>query len=386
MPEAVIVATGRTPIGRAKKGSLKDERPDDLTAYIVGKVLEKIPQLLTEEVDDLILGCCLPYGEQGYNLSRCVALLAGLAAVPGVTVSRGCASSIQAIRMAYHAIKAGEGEVFLVAGVESITRIPPLPSVPHSDLNPRLYDGNAAFRGYISMGETAEIVAEKFNVSREEMDRFAQRSQEKAVAGQDSGFFSREIIPYPLSNGVFVERDDGPRRGSSLEKLGSLEAAFKIGGRVTAGNSCSFSDGAAALVVMSDCRAKKLGIQPLARIVGSSVSGIEPEIMGMGPVEAVRKVCSQTGMSLHDIAVVELNEAFAAQVLPVCRELGLDPFSDQVNPHGGAIALGHPYGMTGVRIVTTLINDLKTLNESAGLATLCVGGGQGMAMVIERLA
>jgi acetyl-CoA C-acetyltransferase len=228
-------------------------------------------------------------------------------------------------------------------------------------------------------------VAEQFNVSREEMDRFAQRSQEKAVAGQDSGFFSREIIPYPASNGVLVDRDDGPRRGSSLEKLGSLEASFKIGGRVTAGNSCSLSDGAAALVVMSDRRAKELGIQPLARIVGSSVSGIEPEIMGMGPVEAVHKVCRNTGMSLHDIEVVELNEAFAAQVLPVCRELGLEPFSDQVNPHGGAIALGHPYGMTGVRIVATLMNDLKTLNKSVGLATLCVGGGQGMAMVIERL-
>jgi len=316
------------------------------------------------------------------NLGRRAALLAGLpASVPGTTVNRFCASSLQTIRMAYHAIAAGEGDAFVAAGVESITQVDGYPK-DTAELHPKLFGDDAPIANvYIPMGMTAENVAERWNVSREEMDRYAQRSQERAVAAQDSGFYEREITPW---NGV--AHDDGPRRESTLERLAALEPAFKPGGKVTAGNSCPLNDGAAAVVVMSETRVRELGIQPLARIVASAVSGVEPEIMGVGPIGAVRRVLEQAEMTLDDVDVVELNEAFAAQVLPVCRELGIDPFGDRLNPHGGAIALGHPYGMTGARITCTLLNDLRTLDGTIGLETMCVGGGQGMAVLVERLA
>jgi acetyl-CoA C-acetyltransferase len=377
----VIVSTARTPIGRAGKGSLVDARPDDLCAFAVRTALERVPALSPEEVADVMVGCGFPQDRQGMNLGRRVALLAGLPeSVPGTTVNRFCASSLQTIRMAFHAIKAGEGEAFVAAGVESISQVDGYPK-SHEELHPALFGDDAPIANvYIPMGLTAENVAEQWDVSRDEMDRFAQRSQERAVAAQDSGFFARELTPY---EGVAV--DDGPRRSSTLEKLASLEPAFKPGGKVTAGNSCPLNDGAAAVVVLSEQRASELGIKPRARIIASSVSGIAPEIMGVGPIEAVRKVLAQGGMTIDDIDVVELNEAFAAQVIPVCRELGIDPFGEKLNPHGGAIALGHPYGMTGARIMNTLLNDLETLDGTIGLETMCVGGGQGMAMLVERL-
>jgi acetyl-CoA C-acetyltransferase len=381
MREAVIVAAARTPIGRAAKGALVDARPDDLAAFAVRSALEKVPELPHEELVDVIVGCGFPEAKQGMNLGRRVALLAGLpASVPGVTVNRFCASSLQTIRMAFHAIRAGEGDAFVAAGVESISQVNGYPKTD-DELHPALFGDNAPIANvYIPMGLTAENVAERWDVSREEMDRFAQRSQERAVAAQDSGFFAREVTPY---HGV--ELDDGPRRSSTLEKLAALEPAFKPGGKVTAGNSCPLNDGAAAVVVMSADRARELGVKPRARIIASSVSGVEPEIMGVGPIEAVRKVLDVAGMTIDDVDVMELNEAFAAQVIPVCREVGIDPFGDKLNPHGGAIALGHPYGMTGARIMNTLLNDLDTLDGTIGLETMCVGGGQGMAMLVERL-
>jgi acetyl-CoA C-acetyltransferase len=301
--------------------------------------------------------------------------------VPGTTVNRFCASSLQTIRMAYHAIKAGEGEAFVAGGVESITQVNGYPK-SDEELHPALFGDDAPIANvYIPMGLTAENVAEQWDVSREDMDRFAQQSQERAVAAQQSGFFAREITPYEA-----VEADDGPRASSTLEKLASLEPVFKPGGKVTAGNSCPLNDGAAAVVVMSDSRARELGITPRARIIASSVTGVAPEIMGVGPIEAVRTVLGFAGMTIDDVDVMELNEAFAAQVIPVCREVGVEPFSDKLNPHGGAIALGHPYGMTGARIMNTLLNDLETLDRSIGLETMCVGGGQGMAMLVERLS
>ena len=315
------------------------------------------------------------------NLGRRVALLAGLPeTVPGTTVNRFCASSLQTIRMAFHAIKAGEGEAFIAGGVESTSQVSGYPK-SEEELHPALFGDNAPIaNAYIPMGLTAENVAEQWDVSREEMDRFAQQSQERAVAAQASGFFAREITPWDG-----VEADDGPRPSSTYEKLASLDPAFKPGGKVTAGNSCPLNDGAAAVVVMSRERASELGITPRARILASSVSGVEPEIMGVGPIEAVRKVLAAANMTIGDIDVMELNEAFAAQVLPVCREVGVDPFSDKLNPHGGAIALGHPYGMTGARIMCTLLNDLETMDRTIGLETMCVGGGQGMAMIVERI-
>src|ERR671928_429224 len=380
MAEAVIVAAARTPIGRARKGSLVDARPDDLVAFAIRAALERVPELPREEIVDVMVGCGFPEQRQGMNLGRRAALLAGLPeTVPGTTVNRFCASSLQTIRMAFHAIKAGEGDAFVAAGVESISQVNGYPK-SEEELHPALFGDDAPIANvYIPMGLTAENVAERWNVSREEMDRFAQQSQERAVAAQESGFFGREISAL---DGVV--RDDGPRRESTLEKLAALEPAFKPGGKVTAGNSCPLNDGAAAVVVMSDTRARELGIQPRARILGSSVSGVEPEIMGVGPIEAVRKVLARAGMTIDDVDVMELNEAFAAQVLPVCRELGVDPFSDKLNPHGGAIALGHPYGMTGARIMCTLLNDLETMDKTMGLETMCVGGGQGMAMLVER--
>ena len=381
MPEAVIVSTSRTPIGRAAKGSLVDARPDDLVAFAIRAALEKVPALPHEEIVDVIVGCGFPQERQGMNLGRRAAMLAGLPlTVPGTTVNRFCASSLQSIRMAFHAIRAGEGDVFVAAGVESTSQVAGYPK-SEEELHPALFGDDAPIaNAYIPMGLTAENVAERWDVSREDMDRFAQQSQERAVAAQQSGFFAREITPYEG-----VEADDGPRPSSTLEKLQALEPAFKPGGKVTAGNSCPLNDGAAAVVVMSDVRARELGIAPRARILASSVSGVAPEIMGVGPIEAVRKVLAQARMTIDDVHVMELNEAFAAQVIPVCREVGVDPFSDKLNPHGGAIALGHPYGMTGARIMNTLLNDLETMDRTVGLETMCVGGGQGMAMLVERL-
>jgi acetyl-CoA C-acetyltransferase len=381
LSDAVIVAATRTPIGRARKGSLVDARPDDLVAFAIDAALKQVPELDRAEVVDVMVGCGFPQERQGMNLARRAALLAGLpASVPGTTVNRFCASSLQTVRMAHHAIRAGEGDVFVAAGVESISQVDGYPK-DAEELHPKLFGDDAPIANvYIPMGMTAENVAERWNVSREEMDRYAQRSQERAVAAQDSGFFAREITPW---DGVAA--DDGPRRESTLEKLAELEPSFRPGGKVTAGNSCPLNDGAAAVVVMSETRASELGVRPRARIIASSVSGVEPEIMGVGPIGAVRKVLDAAGMTIDDVDVVELNEAFAAQVLPVCRELGIDPFGEKLNPHGGAIALGHPYGMTGARIMCTLLNDLETLDGTIGLETMCVGGGQGMAMIVERL-
>jgi acetyl-CoA C-acetyltransferase len=381
MPEAVIVSAARTPIGRAAKGSLVDVRPDDLCAFAIRSALDHVPELSHEEIVDVIVGCGFPEAKQGMNLGRRVALLAGLpATVPGATVNRFCASSLQSIRMAFHAIRAGEGEAFIAAGVESISQVSGYPK-SEEEIHPALFGDDAPIANvYIPMGLTAENVAERWDVSREDMDRFAQQSQERAVAAQESGFFDREVTAYEG-----VARDDGPRASSTYEKLAALDPAFKPGGKVTAGNSCPLNDGAAAVIVMSADRASELGLRPRARIIASSVSGVEPELMGVGPIEAVRKVLAQANMTIDDVDVMELNEAFAAQVLPVCREVGVDPWSDKLNPHGGAIALGHPYGMTGARIMNTLLNDLETMDRTIGLETMCVGGGKGMAMLVERL-
>jgi acetyl-CoA C-acetyltransferase len=381
LSEAVIVAAARTPIGRAGKGSLVDARPDDLVAVAIDAALKRVPELDRGEIGDVMVGCGFPEQKQGMNLGRRAALLAGLpATVPGTTVNRFCASSLQTIRMAFHAIRAGEGVAYVAAGVESISQVNGYPK-SDDELHPKLFGDDAPIANvYIPMGLTAENVAERWNVSREDMDRYAQRSQERAVAAQDSGFFDRELTAWDG-----VGKDDGPRRESTVDKLAELEPVFKPGGKVTAGNSCPLNDGAAAVVVMSAERAEELEIRPIARIVASAVSGVEPEIMGVGPIGAVRKVLEQARMTIDDVDVVELNEAFAAQVLPVCSELGINPFSEKLNPHGGAIALGHPYGMTGARIMCTLLNDLKTLDKEIGLETMCVGGGQGMAMIVERL-
>src|SRR3954451_2123343 len=381
MPEAVIVAATRTRIGRARKGSLVDARPDDLASFAIDAALKQVPELDRAEIVDVMVGCGFPQEKQGMNLGRRAALLAELPeTVPGATVNRFCASSLQTIRMAFHAIRAGEGDAFVAAGVESITQVNGYPK-SDEELHPALFGDDAPIANvYIPMGLTAENVAERWDVSREDMDRFAQQSQERAVAAQENGFFEREITPWDG-----VAKDDGPRASSTLEKLQSLEPAFKPGGKVTAGNACPLNDGAAAVLVMSDTRARELRIEPRARIIASSVSGVEPEIMGVGPIEAVRRVLARAGMTIDDIDVVELNEAFAAQVLPVCRELGVDPFSDKLNPHGGAIALGHPYGMTGARIMNTLLNDLESMDRTMGLETMCVGGGPGRAMIVERL-
>ena len=386
MPEAVIVSIARTPIGRKGKGSLADVRPDDLAAFAAKRAVEKVEGLDPGEIVDVMFGCGFPQEQQGMNLARRVALLAGFPEhVPGTTVNRFCASSLQTIRMAFHAIKAGEGDVFVAGGVESSSRVEGYPK-DMDELHPKLFGDDAEIANvYITMGMTAENVAEQYQVSREDMDKFAQQSQERAVAAQESGFFGREIDPYTKEDGTVVEKDDGPRANSTLEKLQSLQPAFKPDGVVTAGNSCPLNDGAAAVVVMSDERAKQLGVTPLARIVASSVSGVAPEIMGVGPIEAVRKVLKQANMSISDIQTMELNEAFAAQVIAVVREVGVDEFGDVLNPHGGAIALGHPYGMTGARIMGTLLNDLRTRDQTIGLETMCVGGGQGMAMIVERL-
>jgi acetyl-CoA C-acetyltransferase len=386
MPEAVIVATARTPIGRAFKGSLVDARPDDMGGFIVQELMKKVPEVDPGSVEDIMVGAANGAGEQSMNLARQVGLLGGLPdTVPGTTVNRFCASSLQTIRMAFHAIKVGEGDTYVAAGVESLSRTGGR-GFTRDDMNPRFIEGKEGFINsvYIPMGLTAENVAAQYGVSRERMDEFAKLSQDRAVAAQENGVFDREISPYTLPNGDVVSKDDGPRAGTSLEKLASLKPAFKEDGVVTAGNACPLNDGAAAVLVMEEEKARSLGLRPLARILGSAVSGLAPEIMGVGPIEAVSKLLKATGMSIGDVDVVELNEAFAAQVLPVCDELGID-IETQLNPHGGAIALGHPFGQTGARIMTTLLNDLQTLDKTIGLETMCVGGGQGMAMLVERL-
>ena len=386
MPEPVVVAYGRSAIGRAMKGSLVNVRPDDLAAQVVEQVLAKVPQLDRTEIEDLICGCGLPGGEQGFNLGRVISILTRLD-VPGTTITRYCASSLQSSRIAAHAIRAGEGDVFLSVGVECVSRYLNGTSDIPTCQNDRLQPGNAeGFPDiYIAMGQTAENVARREEVSREEMDLFALRSQERAVAAQDSGFFDHEILPVSVNgNGTFTT-DDGPRRGTSLEKLASLPPVFREGGSVTAGNSCPLNDGAAAVVIMSDTRARELGITPIARIVSTGLTALAPEYMGLGPIEASRQALQRAGMGIDDIDIVEINEAFAAQVIPSARAIGVDPFGDRLNPHGGAIALGHPFGMTGARILCTLLNGLREADKTLGLETMCVGGGQGMAMIVERL-
>ncbi len=402
MPEAVIVATARSPIGRAFKGSLVDLRPDEMAAQMVRAAMEQVPALPAGSVEDVLIGCGQPGGEAGYNLARVVALLSGLPGAPGVTVNRYCSSSLQTIRMAAHAIRAGEGDVFVAGGVEAVSRFGKGMSDGLPDTqNPRFREATerSAARAaggmkpwepapglpdvYIAMGQTAENVRELEGVTRAEMDRFAALSQQRAVASQENGFFEREIAPLELPDGTVVSRDDGPRPGTTVEKLATLQPAFRPDGEVTAGNSCPLNDGAAAAVVMSDTRARQLGITPLARIVSSGVSAIDPEIMGLGPVEASRRALSRAGMTMGDIDLVEINEAFAAQVVPSARHLGID--WGKLNVHGGAIALGHPFGMTGARIMATLLNGLQAEDKTFGLESMCVGGGQGMAMVVERL-
>jgi acetyl-CoA C-acetyltransferase len=401
MAEAVIVATARTPIGRAFKGSLVDMRPDDLTVLIVRALLEKVPELDPHSVEDLMVGCGQPAGEAGFNVARVVAVLAGLDDVPGTTVNRYCSSSLQTIRMAAHAIRAGEGDVFISAGVETVSRFASGASDSGTARNPlfaeaiertkvrseKVTDPWTPPEGlpdiYMAMGQTAENVAEFEKVSRHEMDEFALRSQELAVAHQENGFFEREITPVTLADGTVVAKDDGPRAGTTLEKLASLQPVFRQGGTITAGNACPLNDGAAGVIVMSDTRAKELGITPLARVVASGVSGLNPEIMGLGPIEACRQALRRANMTIDDIDLVEINEAFAAQVLPSAKHLGIK--LDKLNIRGGAIALGHPFGMTGARIMTTLLNSLEDSGKRFGLESMCVGGGQGMAMIVERL-
>jgi acetyl-CoA C-acetyltransferase len=402
MPEPVIVATARTPIGRAFKGSLVDLRPDDLAATIVQAALEKVPELDRAEIDDLILGCGLPGGEQGFNMARIVSILAGLPDVPGCTITRYCSSSLQTIRMAAHAVKAGEGDAFVAAGVECVSRFRKGNSDSWPDTqNPKFEDAGlrsltrseggqqpwAPPEGlpdvYVAMGQTAENVAELENVSREEMDEFAARSQNRAVESQENGFFDREITPVDLPDGTKAAKDDGPRPDTTVETLATLKPAFRPDGKVTAGNACPLNDGAAAVIVMSDTRAKELGITPLARIVASGVTALNPEIMGLGPIEASRQALKRANMTIDDVDLVEINEAFAAQIIPSAKQLGID--WDKLNVHGGAIALGHPFGMTGARIMTTLLNGLEDADKTVGLETMCVGGGQGMAMIVERV-
>jgi acetyl-CoA C-acetyltransferase len=406
VPEAVIVAAARSPIGRAGKGSLVSLRADELTAQLVRAALGQVPQLDPAEIDDLMLGCGLPGGEQGFNLARVVAVLLGYDTLPGTTITRYCSSSLQTTRMAFHAIRAGEGDAFLSAGVETVSRFAQGTSDSWPDTqNPRFADAaactaaRAASAGgawtdprdagklpdpYLAMGQTAENVALIKEVTRADMDRFAVRSQNLAEKAIADGFFAREISPVTLPDGTVVTTDDGPRAGVTYEAVSALAPVFRPDGRVTAGNCCPLNDGAAALVVMSDTRADQLGITPLARIVSTGVSALSPEVMGLGPVEASRQALARAGMTIGDIDLAEINEAFAAQVLPSARELGLD--ENRLNVHGGAIALGHPFGMTGARITCTLLNGLRARDKQIGLETMCVGGGQGMAMIIERLS
>jgi acetyl-CoA C-acetyltransferase len=414
MPEAVIVATARSPIGRAVKGSLKDLRADDLAATIIDAALAKVPQLDRTLIEDLYLGCGLPGGEQGFNMARVVATLLGLDGLPGATVTRYCASSLQTTRMAFHAIKAGEGDIFVSAGVETVSRfargnsdgLPPQAQelVGGGWENPRFAAARArtteaATNGgvwhdprqdgelpdiYLGMGYTAENLAQAYDVSRADMDEFGVRSQNLAEKAIADGFWEREITPVTTPDGRVVSTDDGPRPGVTLEAVTGLKPVFRPDGRITAGNCCPLNDGAAAVVIMSDTKARELGITPLARIVSTGVTALSPEIMGLGPVEATRQALKRAGMTVDDVDLVEINEAFAAQVIPSYRELGIPV--EKVNVNGGAIAVGHPFGMTGARITGTLLNSLDWHDKSIGLETMCVGGGQGMAMVVERLS
>jgi acetyl-CoA C-acetyltransferase len=405
MPEAVIVATARSPIGRAFKGSMTSIRPDDLLAQMVSAALAKVPALDPASVEDLIVGCGLPGGEQGFNIARVTAVLLGLDTVPGTTVNRYCSSSLQSTRMAYHAIKAGEGDVFISGGVECVSRFAKGSSDSLPDTQNPVFDAAKARTQataeaetrwhdprtdgevpdvYIAMGQTAENVAATRGISRLEQDEFGVRSQNLAEKALANGFWQREIVPVTLPDGTVAAADDGPRAGTTLEKISTLKPVFREHGTVTAGNCCPLNDGAAALVVMSDTKAAELGLTPLARIVATGVSGLSPEIMGLGPIEAVKQALGRAGMSIDDVDLVEINEAFAAQVIPSARELGIDP--SRLNVNGGAIAVGHPFGMTGARIATTLINSLQFHDKTIGLETMCVGGGQGMAMIFERLS
>jgi acetyl-CoA C-acetyltransferase len=404
-PEAVIVATARSPIGRAAKGSLVDMRPDDLAAGIVRAVLDKVPALDPHEIDDLLLGCGLPGGEQGFNLARVVAVSLGYDELPGATITRYCSSSLQTTRMAMHAIRAGEGDVFISAGVETVSRF----ARGNSDTWPGTHNpifagaeersveaaqGGATWHDpredgllpniYLAMGQTAENLAQLKGITREDMDHFGVRSQNLAEQAIAAGFWAREITPVTTPSGKVVSADDGPRPGVTYDAVSQLKPVFRPDGRITAGNCCPLNDGAAALVVMSDRKAAELGITPLARIIATAVSALSPEIMGLGPVEASRRVLARAGMTIEDVDLVELNEAFAAQVIPSYRELGIN--LDRLNVNGGAIAVGHPFGMTGARITTTLINSLQWHDKQIGLETMCVGGGQGMAMLLERLS
>lgn len=410
MPEAVIVSAARSPIGRAFKGSLKELRPDDLAATIIQTALAKVPQLDPRDIDDLMLGCGLPGGEQGFNMGRIVAVRMGLDHLPGCTVTRYCASSLQTTRMALHAIRAGEGDVFVSAGVEMVSRFVKGNSDSLPDTMNPVFDeavartkkraeeggtapGNAWHDpredgvvpdAYIAMGQTAENLAQLKGITRQDQDEFGVRSQNLAEEALKNGFWEREITPVTLPDGTVVATDDGPRAGVTLEGVQGLKPVFRPDGTVTAGNCCPLNDGAAALVVMSDTKARELGITPLARVVSTGVSGLSPEIMGYGPVEASQQALSRAGLSIGDIDLVEINEAFAAQVIPSYRDLGID--LDRLNVNGGAIAVGHPFGMTGARIAGTLINSLQFHDKQFGLETMCVGGGQGMAMVLERLS
>jgi len=397
MPEAVVVSAARSPIGRAVKGSLKDVRPDDLAALTIRGALARVPNLDLNLIEDVIIGNATPEGEQGLNVARIITALAGLPfSAGGVTVNRFCASSLQAFNMAAQNILLGMGDVYIAGGVESMSRVPMGGFNP--DYNPRLVNNpqgidicgrpgskNPGFdEVYISMGMTAENLAKRYNISREAQDKFALRSHQRAVAATENGTFKREIIPVPLPGGSVMEIDDGPRRDTSLERLATLEPAFLKGGSVTAGNSSPLNDGASAVVVMSTEKAKELGIQPIARVLSMAVQGVEPDVMGIGPVGAVKKALKRANLKLSDIDLIELNEAFAVQNLAVIQELGID--EEKLNVHGGAIALGHPLGCSGARLVATLMNDLQTYDKRLGMATLCVGGGQGVATIFERVA
>jgi acetyl-CoA C-acetyltransferase len=415
MTEAVIVATARSPIGRAVKGSLRDLRADDLTATIIQAALAQVPQLDPHEIDDLYLGCGMPGGEQGHQMAKVVSTLLGMDYLPGATITRYCASSLQSTRMAFHAIKAGEGDVFVSAGVEMVSRfargssdsLPPEAQalVGGTWRNPRFAEAHArtatkAENGgdswhdpredgalpdiYMAMGQTAENLALLKGISRREMDEFGVRSQNLAEKAIADGFWEREITPITLPDGTVLSKDDGPRAGVTLEGVEGLKPVFRPDGRVTAGNCCPLNDGAAAVIVMSDVKARELGLTPLARVVATGVSGLSPEIMGLGPVEASQRALALAGMSISDIDLVEINEAFAAQVIPSYQDLGIP--LEKLNVNGGAIAVGHPFGMTGARITTTLINSLQWHDKQFGLETMCVGGGQGMAMILERLS
>ncbi len=405
MVHAVVVSMARSPIGRAGKGSLKDMRPDDLAVQMVEAALAKVPELDRTEIDDLVLGCGQPAGESGFNLARVVAVLAGMDHLPGVTVNRYCSSSLQTTRMAMHAIRAGEGEVFLSAGVETVSRyargsadgLPDTRNPLFADAEARTQrfaEGGATWKDpreavslpdvYIAMGQTAENVAQFTGVSRAEQDAFGVRSQNRAEKAIADGFWERDITPVTLPDGSRVAADDGPRTGVTPESVAGLQPVFRPDGTVTAANCCPLNDGAAALVVMSERKAAELGVTPLARILSTGVSGLSPEIMGLGPVEASRQALARAGLTIGDIDLVEINEAFAAQVIPSGRELGVD--EDKLNVNGGAIAVGHPFGMTGARITSTLVSSLQWHDKQLGLETMCVGGGQGMAMVLERLS